>query len=80
MRGSGERHRSPRRILVEEIEDDPPPQRLARAAFPIVGKEASCPIEQRRDLGVGQRIDGEQVHEQTAYCGPGRLASASIAP
>src|SRR4051794_40660689 len=42
---------------------------------PMVGA-----VQDRRDLAVAERIDGEQVHERRAYCGAVRLARASIAP
>src|SRR3982751_870722 len=80
MNRSGEGHRRPRRVFIEDVEHDPASQRPAAAALPIAGEMVSGAVEDRRDLGIGQRIDGEQIHEQQAYSGPGRFASASIAP
>src|SRR6266550_3263144 len=75
-----ERHRGARRIFIEDVEHDLAGQALARAAAAVLGKEMLGPVEDARDPGVVQRIDGEKVHEHAAYCGPERLASASIAP
>ena len=75
-----ERHRGARRVLIKDVEDDPSGKRLNRTPL-AVGREISLTaIENRVDLRVGQRIDGEKIHERVAYCGGGRLASASIAP
>src|SRR4051794_17707267 len=75
-----ERHRRSRRILIEQMEDDLAAERLARTPGAVLGEEMAGPVEDDRDLAVVQRIDGDEVHERVAYCGGGRLASASIAP
>src|SRR5690349_8589915 len=80
MRGGRERHRRTGRVLVEDVEDDPALQRVTEAAFPIRSEMTLRAVEDRGDLRVSQRIDGEEIHERVAYCGSGRFASASIAP
>src|SRR4051794_14240190 len=80
VRGSGERHRRPRRILIEYVEDDLAPERVVRMSRAVLGEPVAGAIENGRDLVVAQRIDGEKVHERCAYCGGGRLTSAWIAP
>src|SRR5206468_12647012 len=68
------------RILVEDVEDDPALEVVARMAGAVLGEPMVGAVEDSRHLVVGQRIDREQVHKRCAYCGGGRLASASIAP
>src|SRR5438270_13412773 len=80
VRGSGERHRGSRRILVEQVEDDLALERVVRMSGAVLGEPMARAIENGGDLVIGQRIDGEKVHERCAYCGGGRLTSASIAP
>src|SRR3954447_2587997 len=80
VRGRRERHRRPRRILVEDVEDDLARERIVRMPGAVLGEPMGGAVEDGCDLVVGQRIDGEKVHERCAYCGGGRLTSASIAP
>src|SRR5207248_9259964 len=46
----------------------------------VLGEPVAGTVKDGGDLVVTQRIDGKKVHERGAYCGGGRLASASIAP
>ena len=39
----------------------------------VLGEPMAGAIEDGRDLVVGQRIDGEKVHERCAYCGGGKI-------
>src|SRR5438309_1844635 len=80
VRGGRERHRRPRRILLKDVEDDLAFERVVRMSGAVLGEPKAGAIENGCDLVVGQRIDGEKVHERCAYCGGGRLASASIVP
>src|SRR5438067_4815791 len=80
VRGSRERHRRPRRVLIEQVEDDLALERLVRMSGAVLGEPMAGAVENGGDLVIGQRIDGEKVHERCAYCGGGRLTSASIAP
>src|SRR3954447_18537600 len=77
---SSEGHRGASRILIENVEDDPALQRLVRGLSPVIGKVAIGSVEDFRELLIGQRINRKEVHKRLAYCGPGRLASASMAP
>ena len=80
MRGGRERHRRPGRVFVKDVEDDLAFERVVRMSGAVLGEPMAGAIENGRDLVIAQRIDGEKVHERGAYCGGGRLASASIAP
>src|SRR6185369_10239270 len=80
VRGGRERHRGASRIFIEQVEDDLAGKLAAGLASAVGSEEQLRPVQDRRDLVVAQRIDGNQVHELCAYCGPGRLTSASIAP
>src|SRR3954449_7357510 len=80
VRGRRERHRRPCRILVEDVEDDLARERIIRMAGAVLVEPIAGAVEDGSDLVIGQRIDGEKVHERCAYCGGGRLTSASIAP
>src|SRR5438309_8095701 len=80
VRGRGERHRRPRRVLIKDVEDDLALERVVRMSSAVLGEPMAGAIENGRDLVIAQRIDGEKIHERCAYCGGGRLTSASIAP
>src|SRR5207248_9417815 len=80
MRGGGEGHSGAGGGLIEDVEHDLAFEPLAGAAGAVLGEPMAGAIEDGLDVVVAQRIDGKKVHERFAYCGGGRLASASIAP
>src|SRR5205823_9187592 len=62
------------------VEDDLALKTIVGVTGAVLGEPMVGALEDGGDLVVTQRIDGKKVHERGAYCGGGRLASASIAP